>query len=67
MTNLFLRGTKNKTKAQLEESLANLGAQVEVTFEREIIGLTLHTIKNDVQTALNLLCEMVFETNLQEE
>lgn len=67
MTNLFLRGTKSKSKAQLEEALANIGAQLEVTFEREIIGLTLNVEKQDATSAAALLCEMVFESTLHEE
>lgn len=65
LTNLFLRGTKNNSRSQLEEKIANLGGRLSVTLEREILGLTIDVLPSDVREAVNLLCEMVLEVNLE--
>ncbi len=67
LTNLFLRGTKNKSRKQIEQCLKNLGAQFEVTCERELIGVTLKINKKDIDAAVELACEMVLETNFNEK
>lgn len=67
LTNLFFRGTNGKSKTELQNALSNLGGRVCVTFERDLIGITLRVEKEDVAQAVNLLCEMVFETPLNEE
>lgn len=67
LTNLFLRGTNNKSRKQLEENIQNLGGQLEVTLEREMIGLTFKVDNKDVGNAVDLLCEMVMEVNLNQE
>ena len=67
LTNLFLRGTNNKSRKQLEENIQNLGGQLEVTLEREIIGLTMKVDNKNVGNAVDLLCEMVMEVNLNQE
>jgi processing peptidase subunit beta len=67
LLNLFLRGTKNKSRKQLEEALQNLGGDISVTLEREIIGLTLKVDNKDIKAAVDLLCEMVLDVNLNQE
>lgn len=66
LTNLFLRGTEKKNRAQLEEAINSLGAELEVTCERELIGISLNVHKNDANAALNLLLEMVTSTKVNE-
>ena len=66
LTHLFLRGTKNKSRGQIEAALNEMGTKVEVSFERELIGLTLRVCKEDADRAVDLLCEMVAEVNLND-
>lgn len=67
LTHLFLRGTKNKSRAQIESALDAMGTKVEVSFERELIGLTLRVCSEDCDRAVDLLCEMVSEVNLNDK
>lgn len=62
-----MRGTEKKNKKQLEDAIANLGGQLNITFERDIIGLSLNVSKTDVVEGVKLLCEMVFERNITQE
>lgn len=48
----------------MENNLAQLGANIEVTCERELIGVTLTVAKEDVNRAIDLLGEMMFDTNI---
>lgn len=66
LTHLFLRGTKQKSRQQIEAVLESMGAKVEVSFERELIGLTLRVCNEDVRRAVDLLCEMVMEVEVND-
>jgi processing peptidase subunit beta len=66
LTHLFLRGTKNKSRGQIESALNEMGTKVEVSYERELIGLTMRVCSEDSDRAVDLLCEMVAEVNLNE-
>lgn len=48
----------------MEKALTSIGANIEVTCEREMIGVTLTVPKEDISTAINLLGEMVFDTHI---
>lgn len=65
--NLMLRGTKSKNRGQLEAAIEQLGGQLKVTCQRELIGLTLTVHKGETQKALDLLLEMFLETNLDQK
>lgn len=51
----------------MEKALSQLGASVEVTCEREVIGVTLTVAKDDVSNAINLLGEMVLDTHITQQ
>lgn len=55
MVNLMTKGTSKMTKEELDQRLLSLGAEIEVTFEREIVGLTLRVDKSKVEEAISLL------------
>lgn len=66
LTHLFLRGTNGKSRQELERLLEELGAQVQLTYERELIGLTMRVAKEDVARAVDLLAEMITEVNIDD-
>jgi predicted Zn-dependent peptidase len=41
MVNLMLKGTSKMSRSDLDKKLLGMGAELEVTFERELIGLSL--------------------------
>lgn len=59
MTNLMLKGTSKLSKKDLESILFNLASELEVTFERELIGLTLRVDKGKVTEAIGVLSQMM--------
>lgn len=66
LTHLFLRGTNNRSRQDIERLLEEMGAQVQVTFERELIGLTMKVGKEDVARAVDLLTEMIVEVKIDD-
>jgi len=66
LSHLFLRGTNNRTRQDVERLLDEMGAQVQLTFEREMVGLTIRVAKEDVTRAVDLLTEMVVEVKIDD-
>lgn len=66
LTHLFLRKTSQKSRNQIEAVFNELGALPEVTCERELIGLTVRVCNNDVKRAVDFLCELVAEVEVEE-
>ena len=62
MGNLFLRGTQKLNREQLESKLNEIGADVELDVDRELVTLSLTVAKNDASAAIDLVGQMVFET-----
>lgn len=61
LAHLFFRGSAGKSRADIERTCEDLGAEPQLTYERELIGLSLRVAKEDVPRAVDLLCEMVAE------
>ena len=66
LSHLFLRGTNGRSRQDVEKLLEELGAQVQLTFERELIGLTIRVAKEDVARAVDLLSEMITEVKIDD-
>lgn len=66
LTHLFLRGTNNRSRQDIERLLEEMGTKVELTFERELVGLSVSVAKEDVARAVDLLTEMVVEVKLDD-
>lgn len=66
LSHLFLRGTNNRSRQDVERLLEELGTQVQLTSERELIGLTLRVAKEDVARAVDLLAEMITEVKIDD-
>ena len=45
LAHLFFRGTKDRSREDLEKRLEELGSEPQLTFERELIGLSLRVEK----------------------
>ena len=66
LSHLFFRGSKGKSRAELERALEDLGAEPQLTYERELIGLSLRVAKEDVARAIDLLAEMIVDVNVED-
>lgn len=66
MVNLMTKGTSKYSKKDLDQVLLNLGAELEITFERELIGLTLRVDKSNVGESIRVLYEMMTDFQLNE-
>lgn len=66
LCHLFLRGTSSKSREDLEHRLEELGAEPQLTFEREIIGLSLRVAKEDAARAIDLLSEMIVDVRMDD-
>jgi len=66
LSHLFLRGTNGRSRQDVEKLLEELGAEPQLTFERELIGLTLRVDKEDVARAVDLLAEMIVEVKVDD-
>jgi zinc protease len=59
--NLMNRGTKNKTVAQLEEAIQELGASIRVSASKENITISGNTLTKNYAKTLALVEEMLLE------
>lgn len=59
LTYYLSRGSKLRNRNEFQESLDELGASIEVTTGREIIGLTIKCNSQDVHKAIELLAEAI--------
>ena len=66
LSHLFLRGTNNRSRTDIEKILEEMGTNVQLTFEREIIGLTVKVDKADAARAVDLLTELVVEVKIDD-
>ena len=66
LAHLFFKGTKGKSRTELERALEALGAEPQLTYERELIGLSLRVAKEDVARAVDLLAEMIVEVSVED-
>lgn len=66
MVDLMTKGTSKYSKKDLDQVLLNLGAELEITFERELIGLTLRVDKSNVGESIRVLYEMMTDFQLNE-
>lgn len=66
LAHLFFRGTKDRSREDLEKRLEELGSEPQLTFERELIGLSLRVEKEDVARAVELLSEMIVDVNVED-
>ena len=47
------------SKQELDQKLLSLGAELEVTFERELIGLSLRVDRSKIEETVSLVTQMM--------
>ena len=48
MINLMTKGTSKMSKEEVNQKILSLGAEIELTFERELLGFTIKVDKSKV-------------------
>lgn len=66
LTYLLSRGSKHKTRKQFQESLDLLGARIETTTGRELIGFTLKVNSADAVKAVELLADALVQPDFND-
>lgn len=66
VTDLMTRGTANKTPAELEEAIEELGASINIFTGRESISITGNTLSRNYQKTMALVEEMLLEPRWDE-
>lgn len=59
MLNLMTKGTSKMSKQELDQKLLSLGAELEVTFERELIGLSLRVDRSKIEETVSVVTQMM--------
>jgi len=61
LAEMMTRGTKTKTPIELEDAIAQLGANIEVNAEKEDIRISVTTLARNYQATIDLLQEILME------
>lgn len=66
LTYLLSKSSKSKNRTEFQKVLYSMGAHVEITNGREIIGITLKVVPSDVPEAIKLLSEALTAPDFNE-
>jgi len=66
MTQLFLKGTKNYTREQLNSLLEKRGIRTEIFSQNNSFGMSINLLSKDIDFALQLLSEILINPTFKE-
>lgn len=67
LEHLAFKGTKNRTKEQIEVEIENMGGQLNAYTSREQTVYHAHVFKKDVPKAVEIIADILQNSNLKEE
>lgn len=67
MARMMTQGTANKTPAELEEAIEQLGARISLSAGQEAIVLSANTLKKNYQATMDLVEEILLEPRWDED
>lgn len=64
---MMFKGTENRTALDVTQSIENVGGSMNAYTSREITSYYMHVLQDDVSLALDVLADMVQNSNMPEE